>query len=98
MFVYAAAKGARLNLLNEQVLGIAKKGYQGILRHFIRIGEEKAVYLENTCAVAGLGGNPYRDGSYSYYVGEPRRTNDPKGVGAFLLASVEMEIARIAWL
>jgi unsaturated rhamnogalacturonyl hydrolase len=43
--------------------------------------------------VAGLGGNPYRDGSYEYYLSEKVVTNDPKGVGAFLLASVEMETA-----
>lgn len=42
-------------------------------------------------AVAGLGGNPYRDGSYEYYVKEPVRNNDPKGVGPFILASLEFE-------
>ncbi len=41
--------------------------------------------------MAGLGGNPYRDGSYQYYLSEKVVTNDPKGMGAFLLASTEME-------
>jgi unsaturated rhamnogalacturonyl hydrolase len=41
----------------------------------------------------GLGGNPYRDGSYEYYLSEKVVTNDPKGIGAFLMASDEMEIA-----
>jgi len=40
--------------------------------------------------VAGLGGNPYRDGSFEYYISEPRRDNDPKGVGPFIFASLEM--------
>ena len=40
-----------------------------------------------------LGGNPYRDGSYQYYLSEKVVTNDPKGVGAFLMASNEMDIA-----
>ncbi len=48
--------------------------------------------------VSGLGGDPYRDGSYAYYVGEKVGTNDPKGFGAFLMASVEMETAANAKL
>jgi unsaturated rhamnogalacturonyl hydrolase len=51
------------------------------------------VTLTGTVKSAGLGGEPYRDGSYEYYVGEKVVENDPKGVGAFLLASVEMEQA-----
>jgi hypothetical protein len=43
------------------------------------------------CKVAGLGGNPYRDGSYAYYTSTEVVQNDPKGVGAFLLAAVESE-------
>ena len=33
---------------------------------------------------SGLGGEPYRDGTYAYYIGEKVVTNDPKGVGAFI--------------
>ncbi|PKL10623.1 MAG: glycosyl hydrolase, partial [Spirochaetae bacterium HGW-Spirochaetae-8] len=40
--------------------------------------------------VAGLGGKPYRDGSYQYYVREPVVEDDFKGVGAFILASLEL--------
>lgn len=47
--------------------------------------------LEGTVSVAGLGGNPYRDGSYEYYLSEKVVTNDPKGVGSLLLAATEME-------
>ena len=44
-------------------------------------------------SVSGLGGNPYRDGSYEYYLSEKVVTNDPKGIGALVLAAMEMEIA-----
>ena len=54
--------------------------------------------LTGTVKGAGLGGDPYRDGSYAYYIGEKVVANDPKGVGAFLLASVEMENATNAKL
>jgi unsaturated rhamnogalacturonyl hydrolase len=43
--------------------------------------------------VSGLGGNPYRDGSYEYYLKEPIRRDDLKGVAPFIMASIEMEIA-----
>ena len=35
--------------------------------------------------------NAKRDGSYSYYLSEPVRDNDAKGVGPFLWASLEIE-------
>jgi len=41
----------------------------------------------------GLGTDEVHDGSYSYYVSQEVISNDPKGVGAFLLASTEMEAA-----
>jgi unsaturated rhamnogalacturonyl hydrolase len=40
-----------------------------------------------------LAGTPYRDGSYEYYLSEPIRKNDLKGVGPFIMASIEIEIA-----
>ena len=36
--------------------------------------------------------NKKRDGSYEYYLSEPIRDNDAKGVGPFLWASLEMEM------
>jgi unsaturated rhamnogalacturonyl hydrolase len=70
---------------------MARKGYHGILDHLIRVDDQGLVNLEQICGVAGLGGNPYRDGSYEYYVSEKTVTNDYKGVGSFILASLETE-------
>ncbi|MGA9670352.1 MAG: glycoside hydrolase family 88 protein [Terracidiphilus sp.] len=97
MFVYALAKGVRLGYLPQSYLANAERGYKGILGHFIT-GTGDAVSLAGTVKAAGLGGDPYRDGSYSYYIGEKTVTDDPKGVGAFLLASVEMENSQTAKL
>ena len=36
--------------------------------------------------------NRRRDGSYAYYLSEPIRSNDAKGVGPFIWASLEMEM------
>jgi unsaturated rhamnogalacturonyl hydrolase len=95
MFVYALAKGTRLGYLPEKYKAVAKKGYDGTVKQFIETDASGNTNLKGTVAVAGLGGNPYRDGSYAYYIGEKVITNDPKGVGAFLQAANEMELAEI---
>jgi unsaturated rhamnogalacturonyl hydrolase len=94
MFVYALAKGARQGYLPPNYLAVAQQGFDGIVRDLITVDAEGLVTLERVCAVAGLGGNPYRDGSYDYYVGERVAANDYKGVGPFILAALEIEGAR----
>ncbi len=91
MVVYAMAKGVRNGYLDRQYLHLTRRGYRGILKHFIEIDDGGLVNLEQICSVAGLGGTPYRDGSFDYYISEPVVTNDYKGVGPFMLASVEIE-------
>jgi unsaturated rhamnogalacturonyl hydrolase len=55
------------------------------------VDEQELVSLNGICSVAGLGGDPYRDGSFEYYIGEKVVSNEDKGIGAFILASVEIE-------
>lgn len=92
MFVCAVAKGVRLGLLPATDLSIAKKGYAGILKQFVKTDANGQTRLEGTVSVSGLGGKPYRDGSFAYYMSEKVVTNDPKGVGAFIQAANEMEM------
>jgi unsaturated rhamnogalacturonyl hydrolase len=91
MFVYAIAKGVRMGYLDENLLAAARKGYAGVLAEFVTMDPQGLANLNGICAVAGLGGKPYRDGSYEYYVGERVIANEYKGVGPFIMASVEME-------
>ena len=91
MFVYALAKGVRRGYLPPSFLANAERGYRAIESHFIQTEADNDVSLTGTVKASGLGGDPYRDGTYAYYIGEKVATNDPKGVGAFLLASTEME-------
>jgi unsaturated rhamnogalacturonyl hydrolase len=93
MFVYALARGARQGYLPADYLAAARQGYEGIVRDLITVDSQGLVTLERVCAVAGLGGDPYRDGSFAYYVGERVAANDYKGVGPFILASLELERA-----
>ncbi|MDB5201092.1 MAG: glucuronyl hydrolase [Ferruginibacter sp.] len=93
MFVYAAAKGARLKLLPASSVEIANKGYRGLVKNFIKTTNGQ-VDLHGTVKVSGLGGKPFRDGSVAYYLGEPVIVNDPKGMGAFIQAAAEMDLSR----
>jgi unsaturated rhamnogalacturonyl hydrolase len=96
MFVYTLKKGVRKSLLPARYITSADKGYQGILKEFIEPRAAGQVNLKGTVSVSGLGGKPYRDGSFEYYMKEKVITNDAKGVGAFLLAANEAELAKLA--
>lgn len=89
MFSYALLKGIRKGYLGKEYKPVAVKGYNGVLVNFIKDNGNGTISLTKCCSVAGLGGNPYRDGSFKYYISEPVRDNDPKGVGPFIMASLE---------
>ena len=93
MFAYCLLKSARKGYVGDDLKAAGIKAYKGIIREFIRINDDKTISLTNCCAVSGLGpeSNPKRDGSFEYYMSEPIRDNDAKGVGPFLWASLEME-------
>jgi unsaturated rhamnogalacturonyl hydrolase len=91
MFVYALAKGVRQGNLPEKYLKTAQKGWAGIKKEFIKETPDGNLNWEGTVSVSGLGGNPYRDGSYEYYMSEKLRTNDAKGLGPAVMAAIEME-------
>lgn len=91
MLVYTLAKGVRKGYLPAGYLTNARNGYKGIIKQFIK-EENGQTNLYGTVAVSGLGGTPYRDGSFAYYMSEPVIVNDPKGLGAFINAANEMEL------
>ncbi|MGD0030846.1 glycoside hydrolase family 88 protein [Paenibacillus illinoisensis] len=92
MIVYAMAKAIRLGWLqDENGLNSLDHAYAGLISEFVMETKEDWVNLYKNCQVAGLGGEPRRDGTYAYYISEPIITNDQKGLGAFLLACTEYE-------
>ncbi len=96
MFVYALAKGINRGYLSrEKYLPAVKKGYAGIVREFVRRGEDGRLNLIRCCSVAGLGFTSSkgraRDGTFEYYISEPIVENDLKGIPAFILAGIEMQ-------
>jgi unsaturated rhamnogalacturonyl hydrolase len=93
MLVYTLAKGVRLGYLAPAYSIAANKGYEGMVKQFI-VSENGMTNLKGTVAVSGLGGSPYRDGSFAYYMSEPVVVNDPKGMGAFINMANEMALLR----
>jgi unsaturated rhamnogalacturonyl hydrolase len=91
MFAYAFAKGAKNGYLDEKYLEIAKKVHKSIVENLIVYNKDGQPVLTNVCGGCGLGGDPYRDGSYEYYVTEQVVDNDSKGVAPFILLSIELE-------
>jgi unsaturated rhamnogalacturonyl hydrolase len=91
MFAYAFAKGANKGYLPVKYKKLANKAFDGLTKVLIKkVDEDGGITLTNCCQVAGLGGTPYRDGSYEYYVNERKKDNDPKATGPFILAALEL--------
>ena len=90
MFAYSFAKGARLRLLAPSYRPLADRAFDAMVREFVTTTPDGLVSIRGICKVAGLGGSPPRDGSYEYYVSEPVVTDDYKGIGAFMLAAIEL--------
>ena len=100
MFAYVMLKGYRKGYLPEKFKKAGVKAYNGIVKQFIKVNPDKTISLTRCCEVSGLGPGPgpnvkkpnfRRDGSFEYYISEPIRDNDAKGVGPFIWASLEME-------
>lgn len=94
MMAYTLFKAVRKGYLDDTYFGIAEKAFKGLIENLIEVTNSGEINLQNCCAVAGLGGDPFRDGSYEYYVNELIRDNDPKGTGPFILASIEYELLK----
>lgn len=90
MLSYSFAKGARMGYLDDRFMDSARRALNGLLEHKIVIDRHGMVDLHDGVSVGGLGGRPYRDGSFQYYISEPRRTNDWKAVGPLVFAALEL--------
>ena len=89
MFIYSWVKGGKKGYLPKSYAEKGEKAYNQFVKKFIRENSDGTISVTDGCSVAGLGGEPrYRDGSYEYYVSEPKRDNDPKAVAPFIMLSV----------
>lgn len=89
MFIYSMAKAARKGYIDIEYKQMALKAYENMIKLYFS-EDADLCELDSICKVAGLGGTPYRDGSYEYYISEAKGINDYKGVGPFIMAGVEL--------
>lgn len=92
---YAFMKGARLGILPSGFFDGGKRIFESVVAEKLTVDGD-AFTLRDICLVAGLGYYPgrgwykKRDGSYEYYISEPRVDNDAKGVAPLLFAHAEL--------
>jgi len=95
MFTFVLLKASRLGYIDSKYGKVGRRAYDGLLKEFIEVDKDGLITIHRAVAVVGLGGDPekerYRDGTYEYYVTEKVHDNDPKAVGPFIFASMEME-------
>jgi unsaturated rhamnogalacturonyl hydrolase len=94
MFTYAFAKGARLGYLHKPYGASAARAWKAARLRFIDTTVPGEAQITGTVTHIALGASPADDGTDDYYLHAPVVDDDPKGVGAFLLAGSEMELLR----
>lgn len=90
MFMYAYAKAVNQKYIPVEYRKVAEKAFEGLTRKLITEDKGGILTLTRCCAVGGLGGHPYRDGSFEYYIGERMRDNDAKATGPFIMGCIEL--------
>jgi unsaturated rhamnogalacturonyl hydrolase len=90
MLMYSCAKAVNKGYLPKKYRQVAEKAFDGITAKLIRKSEDGTLSLTQCCSVGGLGGNPYRDGSFEYYISEKIRDNDSKATAPFIMGCIEL--------
>lgn len=83
LFVYAIAKAVKLGISGEKALSAAQKGYKGLIS-VLQQDEQGRLILPDICIGTSAG-------DYENYVTRPKVNNDLHGVGALVMACVEMQ-------
>lgn len=82
LFVYTIAKAVRHGCVGEDRLKAAWRGYRGLTER-VRYDERGRLVVPDICVGTSAG-------DYAHYVARPVSDNDLHGVGAFVLACVEI--------
>ncbi|WP_130858948.1 glycoside hydrolase family 88/105 protein [Gracilibacillus phocaeensis] len=87
LFIYAIAKAVQQGYVDISFLQQAEKAYQGLLEEKVELEQQGRFQLHDICIGTSIG-------TYDYYVERETSTNDLHGVGAFILASVQLSRAK----
>lgn len=90
MCMYSFAKAVNKGYIDKKYRLMAEKAFDGLMNELIVENEDGTLTLTKCCSVGGLGGHPYRDGSFEYYISEKIRDNDAKATGPFIMGCIEL--------
>lgn len=90
-FMYALAKAVNKGYIDPKYRKNAVAALAAVKDRLILELEDGTLSLTQCCAVGGLGGRPYRDGSFEYYINERVHDNDAKATGPFIMACLELK-------
>ena len=88
--MYAYAKAVNKGYIDAKYKAVAEKAFKGLKDKLLVENADGTLTLTRCCQVGGLGGHPYRDGSFEYYIGEKMRDNDAKATGPFIMGCIEL--------
>lgn len=88
--MYAYAKAVNKGYIDKKYRAVAEKAFKGLNDKLMRENVDGTLTLTRCCQVGGLGGNPYRDGSFEYYIGEKMRDNDAKATGPYIMGCLQL--------
>lgn len=88
--MYAYAKAVNKGYIDKKYRAVAEKAFKGLNDKLMRENADGTLTLTRCCQVGGLGGNPYRDGSFEYYIGEKMRDNDAKATGPYIMGCLQL--------
>lgn len=89
--MYAYMKAVNKGYIDVKYQTVAEKAFKGLCDKLLIFNSDGTLTLTRCCQVAGLGGKPYRDGSFEYYIGEKMRNNDAKATGPFIMGCIELD-------
>lgn len=81
MFTYVLDIAVKRGYAPQSYRAAARKGYQGVMSQ-LTVGEDGLTNLAQICVGTDVG-------DLQWYLDRPRKTNDPHGLGAFLLMNEE---------
>ena len=82
MYTYMLAKAVQRGYINPSYLFTAYRGYRGVLAQ-VSLGTHGLTNIADICIGTNVGDT-------AFYLARPRATNDPHGLGAFLIMNEQM--------
>ena len=91
MFIYGLCAAAEMGVAGGDA-AFARESMDALWEKNVVTAADGFPELTRICKVAGLGGEPYRSGSYEYYVTELVCSGDTKGTAPFLMSCARVGI------